>query len=123
MEMRNVSPSSGTYAMLDSWGRPLERMVARTPWLRLRANATASVRSMPPTVAASVLALDDDLVLGPVGHDEMDHGRNDRSDEWCDQEDPDLAERRTAHDEGRSEGPGRAHRGARQRNADEGLAH
>ena len=49
----------------------------------------------------------------------MDDGRHDGPYQGRDQEDPDLAERRATDHEGRPEAPGRVHRGARQRNADE----
>src|ERR1700677_5367351 len=116
--------------MLDSCGRPLARIVARTPWLRVRANAMASVSSMNPTVAGKpslrdrtagppIGVLDDDLVLGPVCDREMDQGRHDRSHQRGNQEEPNLAERSSAHDEGRPEAPSRVHGRAREWNTDE----
>ena len=49
----------------------------------------------------------------------MDDRRHDRSHQGGNEEEPDLAERRAADDEGRPEAPGRVDRRARERDADE----
>ena len=116
--------------MLDSCGRPLARMVARTPLLAVPGECeclgqihgsdrsghmeTGYVEAGSDSRGSTTTSSSERSAMH-----EMDHGRHDRSHQRGNQEEPDLAERRAAHNEGRPEAPSRVHRRARERNADE----